>query len=131
MLREAGFEKVKVTGRSGDGGIDGIGNLPVNAFVSLKVGFQCKRWSNAVGPGIVRDFRGAVEGRADRGLILTTSTFTGEAESEAVRDGALQVELVDGAALIRLLEKLELGLTRSMTYEVDEKFFAEFEKPRG
>jgi restriction system protein len=126
LLRESGFQQVKVTGRSGDGGIDGIGILQVNPFVSFKVLFQCKRWNSGVGSGQVRDFRGAMMGRADKGLILTTGTFTADAQAEAVRDGVPPIELVDGQALVSLLEQLELGLTPKQTYELDTKFFDEF-----
>jgi restriction system protein len=126
LLRESGFQQVKVTGRSGDGGIDGIGILQVNPFVSFKVLFQCKRWAGAVGSPEVRNFRGAMMGRADKGLILTTGGFTTDAQAEAVRDGASPIELVDGQALVTLLEQLQLGLMPRMTYEVDEKFFDEF-----
>jgi restriction system protein len=128
LLRESGFQQVKVTGRSNDGGIDGIGILQVTPFVSFKVLFQCKRWANAVGSSVVRDFRGAMMGRADKGLILTTSTFTVDAQTEAVREGASPIELVDGQGLVTLLEKLELGLIPRTTYEVDLKFFEEFAK---
>lgn len=126
LLRESGFQQVKVTGRSGDGGIDGIGILQVNPFVSFKVIFQCKRWNSAVGSSQVRDFRGAMMGRADKGLILTTGTFSADAQAEAVRDGVPPIELVDGQALVSLLEQLELGLTPRQTYELDAKFFDEF-----
>lgn len=126
LLRESGFQQVKVTGRSGDGGIDGIGILQINPFVSFKVLFQCKRWTSAVGPGVVRDFRGAMMGRADKGLVLTTGSFTADAQAEAVRDGASPIELVDGQGLVTLLEQLELGLLPRTTFEVDLKFFEEF-----
>jgi restriction system protein len=126
LLRESGFQQVTVTGRSGDGGIDGVGVLQVNPFVSFKVLFQCKRWSHAVGSPEVRNFRGAMMGRADKGLILTTDVFTADAQAEAVRDGTAPIELIDGQALIILLEKADLGLTPVTTYEVDIKFFEEF-----
>jgi restriction system protein len=126
LLREAGFEQVTVTGRSGDGGIDGIGILQLNAFVSFKVLFQCKRYSGAVGSGAVRDFRGAMMGRADKGLILTTGSFTADANREAVRDGVPPIELVDGDKLVTLFGDLELGLRPRTTYDVDEAFFEEF-----
>ncbi|NEQ32698.1 MAG: Mrr restriction system protein [Leptolyngbya sp. SIO4C5] len=87
LLRESGFEQVVVTGRSGDGGIDGQGILQVNLFVSFKVLFQCKRYTGSVSVSQVRDFRGAMMGRADKGIILTTGTFTTDAQREAVRDG--------------------------------------------
>jgi restriction system protein len=96
LLRESGFEQVIVTGRSGDGGIDGQGILQVNPFVSFKVLFQCKRYTGAVSVSQVRDFRGAMMGRADKGIILTTGTFTSDAQKEAVRDGVPPIELVHG-----------------------------------
>jgi restriction system protein len=127
MLREAGFEQVSVTGKSGDGGIDGIGVLELNAFVSFKVLFQCKRYKDSVGPSVVRDFRGAMAGRADKGLILTTGTFSADSRREAVRDGAAPIELVDGEKLIDLFEQLELGVSPRTTYDVVDEFFTEFQ----
>jgi restriction system protein len=129
ILREAGFQQVKVTGRSGDGGIDGVGVLQVNPFVSFKVLFQAKRYQGSVGPGQVRDFRGAMMGRADKGMIITTGTFSADAQDEAVRDGVPPIELVDGAGLVRLLEQYELGLRPRQTFEIDTAFFDEFKKP--
>ena len=128
LLRESGFQQVTVTGRSGDGGIDGIGILQVNALVSFKVLFQCKRYRGAVGPGHVRDFRGAMMGRADKGIILTTGSFTADARKEAVRDGVPAIELVDGDKLTEMLEQLELGLKPKRTFEVDASFFKDFEE---
>jgi restriction system protein len=127
LLREAGFEQVVVTGRSGDGGIDGHGVLALNAFVSFRVLFQCKRYEGVVTPSQVRDFRGALQGRADKGMILTTGSFTTEARREAVRDGAPQIELVDGEKLVELFEQLELGVKPRKAYDVDERFFAEYQ----
>jgi restriction system protein len=126
LLREAGFEQVTVMGRSGDGGIDGIGRLELNAFVSFKVLFQCKRYKGSVSPSIVRDFRGAMMGRADKGLILTTGTFTPDSKREAVRDGVPPIELVDGEKLVQLFEQLELGLEPRTTYDIKKSFFDEF-----
>jgi restriction system protein len=102
LLREAGFIKVEVTGRSGDGGIDGIGVLRVN-LLSFQVLFQCKRYQGSVGAGAVRDFRGAMVGRSDKGLLITTGTFTPEAKREATRDGAPAIDLIDGDQLYDLL----------------------------
>jgi restriction system protein len=128
VLREAGFEQVAVTGRSGDGGIDGNGVLALNAFVSFRVLFQCKRYDGSVGPGHVRDFRGAMQGRADKGIILTTGTFSTDARREAVRDGVPPIELVDGEKLVRLFEELELGLVPRKAYELDERFFDDYRR---
>lgn len=126
LLRESGFQEVAVTGRSGDGGIDGIGILQVNPLVSFKVLFQCKKYVGSVTPSQVRDFRGAMTGRADKGIIITTGSFTSEARKEAVRDGAPPIELVDGEKLITMLETLELGLKPKQTFQVDVGFFDEF-----
>lgn len=128
LLRESGFEKVQVTGKSGDGGLDGIGILQVNPFVSFKVLFQCKRYSGAVSASQVRDFRGAMMGRADKGIILTTGSFTADARKEAVRDGVPPIELVDGEKLIDMFEELELGLKPKKAYDVEPTFFDEFRK---
>jgi restriction system protein len=126
ILRESGFEQVNVTGRTGDGGIDGIGILAVNPFVSCKVLFQCKRYQGSVGAPVVRDFRGAMMGRADKGIIMTTGTFTMEAKREARRDGVTPIELVDGDKLVEMFEMYEVGLKPVKTYELDYKFFDEF-----
>ena len=126
LLRESGFQKVEVTGRTGDGGIDGVGILQVNPFVSFNVLFQCKRYQGAVTPSHVRDFRGAMQGRADKGIIITTGTFTLDAKREARRDGAPPIELVDGDALVQMFEQLQIGLVPRTTYDVDEKFFDDF-----
>jgi restriction system protein len=124
ILRESGFTRVEVSGRSGDGGIDGIGVLRVN-LVSFHVLFQCKRWKGSVGASVVRDFRGAMVGRADKGLIITTSTFTADARREATRDGAPAIDLVDGDAICGLLKDLRLGVAVKLVEEVrvDPKFF--------
>jgi restriction system protein len=128
VLRESGFQEVVVTGRTGDGGIDGIGVLQVNPFVSFNVLFQCKRYQGSVTPSQVRDFRGAMAGRADKGIMMTTGTFTVEAKKEARRDGAAPIELVAGEDLVKLFEDLELGLLPRRTFEIDRKFFDEFSR---
>lgn len=128
LLREAGFTHVEVTGQSNDGGIDGHGTLMINPLVSFKVLFQCKRYANSVTPSLVRDFRGAMSGRADKGIIITTGSFTAEARREANRDGAPPIELVDSEKLIDMLAHPELGLRPITTYELDNSFFEEFMK---
>jgi restriction system protein len=116
VLRQSGFVKVEVTGRSGDGGIDGAGVLRVN-LLSFHVRFQCKRYTGAVGTREIRDFRGAMVGRADKGLFLTTGGFTKDAQREAVRDGAPAIDLIDGTDLCDLLKDHGLGV-RTETVEV-------------
>lgn len=126
LLREHGFENVFVTGGSHDGGIDGYGILELNPFVSFKVLFQCKRYKGAVSRAQVGDFRNAMIGRAEKGIIITTGTFTNEAIKEASREGAPQIELVDGAKLVEMFEKVELGLQPKIVYEVDMNYFKKF-----
>ena len=125
LLRESGFTKVEVTGKSGDGGIDGVGILRMN-LVSFQVSFQCKRWKGSVGSSTVRDFRGAMVGRADKGLIITTGNFTADARREATRDGAPAIDLIDGETLCELLKERRLGVSVRMVEEIelDSSFFS-------
>ena len=109
LLREAGFINTVVTGKSGDGGIDGTGTYRLS-LISFTVFFQCKRYAGSVGAGAVRDFRGAMTGRGDKGLLITTGTFTADAKQEATRDGAPPIDLIDGGALCELLKQYELGV---------------------
>jgi len=128
LLRESGFENVEVTGGSADGGIDGHGTLEINPFVSFKVLFQCKRYAegNLVSRAQVGDFRNAMIGRAEKGIIIATSSFTNAAIQEANRDGAPQVELVDGVKLVEMFQRVELGVTKRTAYDVDLAYFEKF-----
>jgi restriction system protein len=117
LLRESGFTKVEVTGRSGDGGIDGIGVLRM-ALLSFQVFFQCKRYRGNVGAAAVRDFRGAMVGRTDKGLLITTGSFTPDARREATRDGAPVLDLIDGDDLCQLLKEKALGVHTEMVEKV-------------
>ena len=117
LLRTCGFIQVEVTKKSGDGGIDGKGVVRVN-LVSFHVLFQCKRYQGSVGASTVRDFRGAMQGRADKGLIITTGTFTPDARKEATRDGAPAIDLIDGTALCELLKENGLGVSVEMVEQV-------------
>jgi restriction system protein len=118
LLRECGFVQVEVTGKSGDGGIDGRGILRLGGVLSFHVIFQCKRWKGSVGPGQIRDFRGSMVGRADKGLFITTGAFTRDAEREATRDGAPAIDLMNGDQLVDKLKELSLGVeTRKVEVE--------------
>ncbi|MFN2125036.1 MAG: restriction endonuclease [Candidatus Promineifilaceae bacterium] len=127
LLRESGFIQVEVTGRSGDGGIDGKGIMRLGGLLSFNVIFQCKRYSGSVGAGHVRDFRGAMVGRADKALLLTTGTFTRDAEREATRDGAPTIDLIDGNLLSEKLKELSLGVETKIVQreqvEIDREWF--------
>ncbi len=126
LLRESGFAHVSVTGKTNDGGIDGVGVLHVNPFVSFKVLFQCKRYTGSVSSAQVRDFRGSMQGRADKGIIMTTGTFTSEARKESIREGVPPIELVDQEKLLEMFKSLELGLRQTVAYELDAGFFEQF-----
>jgi restriction system protein len=125
MLRELGFTQVDVTGRSGDGGIDGRGIARINGVMSFHVLFQCKRYKGSVGPGEIRDFRGAMVGRADKGLFITTGAFTPAAVKEATRDGAPPIDLIDGEQFAEQLKELGLGVRKELieTINIDETWF--------
>jgi restriction system protein len=118
LLRESGFVQVEVTGRTGDGGIDGKGIMRLGGLLSFHVIFQCKRYRDTVGVGHVRDFRGAMVGRADKGLLVTTGNFSKDAIREATRDGAPAIDLIDGDQLVDKLKELELGV-RTKKVEVE------------
>ncbi len=128
LLREAGFISTTVTGKSGDGGIDGIGIYRVS-LLSFPIFFQCKRHKGGVGSGAVRDFRGAMAGRGDKGLLITTGSFTADARQEATRDGAPLIDLIDGQQLCVLLKDYGLGvdvrLRQVEEVEIRPEFFNE------
>jgi restriction system protein len=127
LLREAGFANVTVTGGAGDQGIDGTGVYRFSPLLSFPVYFQCKRYAGTVGSGKVRDFRGAMIGRGDKGLLITTGTFTPDAKAEATRDGAPPLDLIDGDELVELLREHGVGVTSTprtvYDVEIDRAFF--------
>ena len=127
LLTEIGLHDIIITGRSGDQGVDGIGVIKLNDVVNFNIVFQCKRYKEVVSPHHIRDFRGAMQGRADKGLILTTGRFTPEAKKEANRDGVPPIELIDGERLIELFVKYKLGVKPVTVYEVIPEFFKNFE----
>lgn len=114
MLRECGFTQVEVTGRTGDGGIDGKGIMRLGGLLSFHVVFQCKRYKGSISASQIRDFRGAMMGRADKGLFVTTGNFTKDAVTEATRDGATPIDLIDGDQLVEKLKDLTLGVKKEI-----------------
>jgi restriction system protein len=110
ILREKGFSQVEVTGKTGDGGIDGRGIAKINGILSFHIIFQCKRYKGKVSSSEIRDFRGAMVGRTDKGLFITTGTFTRDAIREANRDGAPAIDLMDGDKIAEKLKELNLGV---------------------
>jgi len=132
LLREAGFIQVEVTGRSGDGGIDGKGILRLNGFLSFRILFQCKRYAGLVPSKEIRDFRGAIDGRAEKGLFITTGTFTRDAKAEAIREGATPIDLIDGNLFAEKMKELKLGVVTKIEedVQVDKTFFKDFTNER-
>lgn len=128
ILRESGFIQVEVTGRSNDGGIDGKGIVRINGFISFHVIFQCKRYKGSVSPSQIRDFRGAMQGRADKGIFITTGNFTREAMKEATRDGAPPIDLIDGELLCEKLKELKLGVEVELVenVKINSRWFDSF-----
>lgn len=126
LLTEIGINEIIITGGTGDQGIDGKGIVKLNDVVSLNIVFQCKRYKETVSPHHVRDFRGAMQGRGEKGLIITTGRFTKEAKNEANRDGVTPIELIDGDRLVELFEKYRLGLKPLIVFEIDQEFFKGF-----
>ncbi|WP_291765822.1 restriction endonuclease [Blautia sp.] len=123
LLRESGFTQVEVTGRSGDGGIDGTGIIKLNGMISFHMLFQCKRYQGSVSASEMRDFRGAMQGRADKGLFITTGKFTSGAFQEANRPGTTPIDLIDGDELIDKLRELQLGVIPISDYQIDDSWF--------
>lgn len=123
LLRECGFSDVEVTKKSGDGGIDGTGKLRINGIFSFNVAFQCKRYKGQVGAPQIRDFRGSLGTNIEKGVLITTGTFTREAKEEASSEGKRLIDLMDGEELINKLAEYGIGLNEVKSYEVDEEFF--------
>lgn len=121
LLRESGFVQVEVTGKTGDGGIDGKGIVRINGFLSFHILFQCKRYKGSISSSQIRDFRGAMQGRADKGLFITTGTYTREAVKEATRDGAPPIDLIDGELLCEKLKEFGLGVETHIVESVEVK----------
>jgi len=128
ILRESGFVQVEVTGRSGDGGIDGKGIFKMGGLLSFHIIFQCKRYTGSVPSKEIRDFRGAMVGRADKGLFITTGTFTRDSKTEASRDGAPPIDLIDGEELVEKMKELRLGtnVKSQEVVEIDKEWFKGF-----
>lgn len=128
ILREKGFSQVEITGKSGDGGIDGRGIAKINGILSFHIIFQCKRYKGKVPSSDIRDFRGAMVGRTDKGLFITTGTFTREAIREASREGAPAIDLMDGEKIAEKLKELRLGVEIELReyITVNESWFKDF-----
>ena len=123
VLRECGFTQVEVTKKSGDGGIDGTGKLRINGIFSFNVAFQCKRYKGLVGASEIRDFRGSLTTNIEKGVMITTGTFSKAAREEASSPGKQQIDLIDGEEFISKIAEFGIGVRPVTTYEIDEEFF--------
>lgn len=126
LLIEIGLENVQITGNPNDQGIDGAGIIKINEIINFTVIFQCKRYKETVSPSYIRDFRGTMQGRADKAIFITTGRFTQESKNEAKRDGVPPIELIDGEKLVSLFEKYQLGLKPKQVYDINFEFFNNF-----
>ena len=112
LLRVYGFEDVKVTRRSNDGGIDGHGRLKVG-LAYMNVAFQCKRWTaKSIGRVKVDEFRGTIQGEYEQGVFFSTSTFSASARDVSIKKGAVPVVLIDGDGIVDLMIEKEFGVQR-------------------
>lgn len=124
VLRECGFTDVTVTKRSGDGGIDGYGKLKINGVISFNIAFQCKRYQGSVGAPEIRDFRGSLTKNIEKGVFITTGSFSKAARDDAENMGKQQIDLIDGEDFIDMLAEYSIGLKEVKDYEIDEEYFA-------
>ncbi len=125
-------EAITVTGKAGDGGIDGTATFSVDslALISFRVAWQCKKYApdNKVSPHEIREFRGALDHGFQHGVFFTTSSFTLKAEEEARRAGQVPIKLIGLTGLIKMLQAKELGLTKQPdgSYQVQYPYFEKF-----
>lgn len=124
VLRECGFTQVEVTKKSGDGGIDGMGKLRINGIFSFNIAFQCKRYQGVVSSGDIRDFRGSLTTNIEKGVFITTGSFSKAAVEEASSPGKQQIDLMDGEEFITKLAEFGIGVKEVKDYEIDEDFFS-------
>ena len=124
LLRECGFDDVRVTKKSGDGGIDGTGKLKINGIFSFNIAFQCKRYQGSVGAPDIRDFRGSLTTDIEKGVFITTGSFSKQAIEEASNPGKQQIDLIDGEEFITKLAEFGIGVKEIKDYEIDEDYFA-------
>ena len=111
LLAAYGFVEVRVSGRAGDGGIDGHGKLKVG-LATMNVAFQCKRWQGPVGRPEIDKFRGAIQGEYEQGIFFTTSDFSRQALDASLKKGAVPILLVNGDGIAQLMLDKQLGVKR-------------------
>ncbi len=123
LLRECGFSQVSVTKKTSDGGIDGFGKLKIGGIFTYNVAFQCKRYSGSVAASEIRDFRGSLTKNIEKGIFITTGSFTRQAIEEASNAGKQQIDLIDGSDFVDKLVEFQIGINAKTIYEVDRNYF--------
>lgn len=135
IMTKNGLHATKVTGQSGDGGIDGEGLMALDksGLVSVRVAWQCKRFKEGpIRAGMIRDFRGALDHATNHGIVFATCAFTADAVQDAAMPGKKLIRLVDLKALIDMLGEMELGVkTADSGKEIDGAFFKPYQNPVG
>jgi len=127
LLESVGFTDVEVTNYIGDGGIDGYGNLEMGV-VQVKAAFQVKRWQQNVSRPNIDQFRGAIQGKFDQGIYITTSDFSDEAKKVSSVAGAVPIVLINGDRVVDIMLEKGLGVRQEplTVTRIDEEFFAAF-----
>lgn len=128
LLTGMGYGTGEVTGRSGDGGMDGFVNQ--DPLGLDKIFFQAKRFAETtpVSASMLRDFVGSLELRGvNKGVFITTSKFPPDAKTIITRTHK-SIVLIDGLELVVLMIRHNIGVATNKTYEIkriDSDFFQE------
>ena len=99
------------------------GSLKLNGIVSFNIAFQCKRYKGNIGSAEIRDFRGSLTTDIEKGVFITTGTFSKQAIEEAGTAGKKHIDLIDGEKFITMLAELEIGVKEIKDYEINENYF--------
>lgn len=129
VLRKLNFEKVEVTGKSGDGGIDVVGELVVGGVIRSSVCVQVKRWRNNVQRADISQLRGSLRPH-QTGLFITTSDFSKPSIDEANDPYKAPISLMNGKELVEFMCEFSIGvaLERVTILELeDESALLEFQ----
>lgn len=109
VLRQLGFENIIVTQKSGDGGIDVMGELVVAGAIKNNICVQVKRWRNNVQRGSISELRGSLRPH-QTGLFITTSDFSKSAVLEAKDPYKAPISLINGRELVEMLCDFGIGV---------------------
>lgn len=120
-LKNLGFENIVVTSKTGDGGIDVIGELVVAGAIKSEVCVQVKRWKSNVQRGCISELRGSLRPH-QTGLFITTSDFSRQAIDEANDVFKTPISLINGKDFVDILCSFGIGVVSEevVVYEIDE-----------